>query len=124
MAADGDENAAMTETLAIDGAANLVVSELMGLGFDPTVTGGLLLADYAYEQALKEWTRKNYGGVGAALEDSMARDVVIKSIWTSVVMWATSRVAGGDLGAVSAIINSAATYTTSRGIQELLNIAQ
>jgi hypothetical protein len=117
-------NADMTEILASDVVSNALVTNLMGFGTDPAIVGGFAISDVMYEMALKEWAEDNYGGVGGGLEDALARDVVLKSIVSTVAIWGTSRVAGQNIGAVSAAINAVASYMTSNGILQLLQVAR
>jgi hypothetical protein len=114
--------ATIAEIVAADVGSNLVITSLMGLGADPAIVGSFAISDFMYEVALKKWAEDNFAGVGGGLEDALARDVVIKSAVSTVAIWATSRVAGQGIGAVSAAVNSVASYMTSKGLQELMQL--
>lgn len=107
--------------LALDVFSNVITTTAQFGEPLPEVIAPFVVGDIIYTGAIKSYVDAQFGG-NEGMTDEFTRDVVFKSLSTSLLVFIANQFTGGPVGVIDGTLNAVVSYLASNGIQDMADI--
>jgi hypothetical protein len=107
--------------LALDVGANVLTTTAQFGEPSLTVIAPFVASDVMYSFAIKQYIDDNFGG-NEGITDQFTRDIVFKTVISGFTVWLAQTFTGEGVGLLEGTLNALVSYTSSNGVQDILDI--
>lgn len=87
----------------------------------PNVIGPFIVGDLLYTNAIKAYVDSQFSG-NEGLTDAFSREIMFKSISTSLIIFITNQFSGGSVDVIGGTLNAMVSFLVSNGIQDAVDL--